>query len=767
MSHTPLAPTVAHAFGQLPFLALLLVFPGAVPPVQAHGALVFPFSLKEVRPPEIPGLGRVVKNRKAALVLGKALFWDMNVGSDGMACASCHFHAGADNRVKNVLNPGGKRTLTDARGTALYPALGPGFKPTASGAPGGPNYTMTAADFPFVQFQDPNDGGSPTTAETDNVMSSPGTFAGEFRAATKTGPGFDDCDRTGHDGLFQVGGIRTRQVEPRHTPTVINAALFHRQFWDGRASNVFNGVNGEGLRDPEAAVWLYVNGRSKRQKLRLQNSALASQAVVPPISNQEMSCNGRTFPDIGRRLLHRRALERQAVHPEDSVLARWRSPQGNGLRPTYAQLIRKAFHSRYWAGKASRNNPAMFGEPAHSGAPYSHMEANFALFFGLAVQEYLRTLISDQAPVDSDKVQVCFDGQELHPTANCPSPNFLIEAPRAMTSAQLRGLQHFINAHCILCHTGPLASTAISPEIVTVSGKKKLRPRPGSYTLVDRTNDPLGGVRLMDVGFANTGVTHYSFDPGIGADSANNPGRPLSFARQYLSQLVGNPGGVFEDLKVRPCLFTVPFQRASKSDPYGFPDSQLQPDPQGAVGCTLPQLAVIPTPEAAAAQAAKAEASGESLLRAGVAGTFKIPTLRNVELTAPYFHNGSALSLNQVIDFYKRAGNYSSRDKVVEMPTLSDIIGNDQGPKNDLIAFLKALTDERVRDEAAPFDHPQLRVPNGHRGDHRAVRDDDRDGLADDAMLEIPAVGRRGRTAQGLAPIQPLQDTIPGANRIP
>lgn len=107
---------MAHAFGQLPFLALLLVFPGAVPPVQAHGALVFPFSLKEVRPPEIPGLGRVVKNRKAALVLGKALFWDMNVGSDGMACASCHFHAGADNRVKNVLNPGGKRTLTDARG---------------------------------------------------------------------------------------------------------------------------------------------------------------------------------------------------------------------------------------------------------------------------------------------------------------------------------------------------------------------------------------------------------------------------------------------------------------------------------------------------------------------------------------------------------------------------------------------------------------------------------------------------------------------------
>src|SRR5919109_296109 len=47
-----------------------------------------------------------IKDRKAAVQLGKALFWDMQVGSDGVqACASCHFHAGADNRSKNQLNP--------------------------------------------------------------------------------------------------------------------------------------------------------------------------------------------------------------------------------------------------------------------------------------------------------------------------------------------------------------------------------------------------------------------------------------------------------------------------------------------------------------------------------------------------------------------------------------------------------------------------------------------------------------------------------------
>jgi cytochrome c peroxidase len=767
--HRPMRPgsSSLSAIGSVYLLTLLLAFAGFPSAAYAHGVLVFPFSLKDVRPPRIPGLGKVVKNEKALLVLGKALFWDIDVGSDGMACASCHFHAGADVRTKNALNHGGKRDLADAEGNPLYPKLAAGFKPTASGGAGGPNYQLTADDFPFVRFADPNDSDSGVTAETDNVMSSAGTYAGEFRAVHKTGDMLDDCDRAGHDGVYHVGGIRTRQVEPRNTPTVINAALFHRQFWDGRASSVFNGVNGDGLRDAGAGVWVAVNGKPKKKPFRLENSSLASQAVGPPTNNQEMSCNGRTFPDVGRKLLQRRALERQEVHAEDSVLGDFRSAQGQGLAQTYAELIKKAFRSKYWSGKAPRRDRAIFGMPAGSSEPYTQMEANFALYFGVAVQAYMRTLVSDQAPVDSDKVQVCFDGQELHPVGSCPSSNYLIDVPQAMTSAQLRGLQHFINAHCILCHTGPLTSTAASPEIVRLIGGKVVKAEAGSYTLVDRTNDPLGNVRLMDTGFVNTGVTHYSFDQGLGNHSASNPAQPLSFAKQYLAQLVGNSSGVFDELKVRPCLFTAPFVKTAKSDPYGFPDGELQPDPMGSEGCVLPRLAMIPTQAAAAAEAAKAEAGGSSLLRAGVQGTFKIPTLRNVELTAPYFHNGSALTLNQVIDFYKRAGNYASRDKVVEMPTLSEIIGDEQGPKDDIVAFLKSLTDERVRDEAAPFDHPALKVPNGHAGDHRSVSDADGDGLADDDFLEIPAVGRKGRTAQGLGPIQALQGSIEGSNGMP
>src|SRR5689334_16761655 len=53
-----------------------------------------------------PNIADFVRDKQTAIRLGKALFWDMQVGSDGVqACASCHFSAGADNRSRNVINP--------------------------------------------------------------------------------------------------------------------------------------------------------------------------------------------------------------------------------------------------------------------------------------------------------------------------------------------------------------------------------------------------------------------------------------------------------------------------------------------------------------------------------------------------------------------------------------------------------------------------------------------------------------------------------------
>ena len=114
-------------------------------------------------------------------------------------------------------------------------------------------------------------------------------------------------------------------------------------------------------------------------------------------------------------------------------------------------------------------------------------------------------------------------------------------------------------------------------------------------------------------------------------------------------------------------------------------------------------------------------------------GAFKTPGLRNIELTAPYFHNGGTLTLEQVIDFYSRGGDFGG------LPVLN--LTNNE--KQAFVAFLRGLTDERVRFQRAPFDHPQLFVPNGHPGDQNAVVNDGQ-GQATDQFLEIPAVGRNG-----------------------
>src|SRR5215468_7426079 len=51
-----------------------------------------PGTLKQVAVPEPTDLSTYVRNRAVAIALGKAFFWDMQVGSDGVqACATCHF----------------------------------------------------------------------------------------------------------------------------------------------------------------------------------------------------------------------------------------------------------------------------------------------------------------------------------------------------------------------------------------------------------------------------------------------------------------------------------------------------------------------------------------------------------------------------------------------------------------------------------------------------------------------------------------------------
>jgi cytochrome c peroxidase len=74
--------------------------------------------------------------------------------------------------------------------------------------------------------------------------------------------------------------------------------------------------------------------------------------------------------------------------------------------------------------------------------------------------------------------------------------------------------------------------------------------------------------------------------------------------------------------------------------------------------------------------------------RSGDVGKFKVPGLRNVELTAPYMHDGSVPTLEAVIDQYDRGG---SGDPTTDPQIESLALTTEE--KSDLLAFMRSLTD--------------------------------------------------------------------------
>jgi cytochrome c peroxidase len=661
---------------------------------KSYAELRPPIPLSQAPIPETAGLTRgkqpIVVNKEAAIQLGKALFWDMNVGSDGMACGSCHFHAGADRRVRNQLDPGTKHAATATAKT---------FEALPSGAAAGPNYILKAGDFPLFRLEDPTNKNSKVTFSTDDVVSSSGTFLGQFQQANPKGESRDTCESIADD-LFHVGKANTRRASVRNAPTVFNAVYNYRNFWDGRANNVFNGQSAYGPRDPSAGVWQVKSGKTERTPLLLPDASLASQAVAPPLDDREMSCQQRLFPELGRKLLTRRPLETQAVSPDDSALGSLRHPTEKGLDTTYKVLIEKAFDKRFWSGTGD------FGKPAAAG-PYNQMEANFSFFFGLAIQLYEGTLISDQAP---------FDGRR-------DTSGF----PLSYTADQKHGLNIFLE-ECLLCHLGPTFSAAAHPKVYMAKG--------ATWHWVDRRviNGDFDGVgvihALLDVGYTNTSVTPTDNDPGLGGTDPY--GNPLSYTQQYYDTLLDPSKRMIDSVDVHACDFTIAFD-------FDFKPDELMEDPRGKGHCPhkadrskVPTLATMKTEDI------KFE---HGRIVTAFRGAFKIPTLRNVELTGPYMHNGSMKSLEEVVEFYSRGGNYANPHHIANLVFPHGFSKQDQ---SDLVAFLKTLTDERVRWEKAPFDHPEIRVPHGHNPDKNGDKPDQ----AADEWLEVPAVGKTGRTSE-------------------
>jgi cytochrome c peroxidase len=638
-------------------------------------------------------LAEFVVDMQAAKVLGKAFFWDQQAGSDGLACASCHFQAGADNRVKNVLDP--QLRATDAtRQGKWYKTASNKTLPIGPPPGGGPNYTLKTLDFPFHQLTDPLDRNSKVLFDTPNVVSSTGVFRADFDHVNVINNRSDaahqlkkvEVCKAALSPTFSIGGINTRQVEPRNTPTVINAVFNFRNFWDGRANNVFNGRNPFGLRDVTAGTdplnsVLAVDaatGLLVPYYVAMADGSLASQAVGPPGSNLEMSCNGRVFEEIGKKMLQLKPLGLQDVDTTDSLLGPWVNPKGpvggpgnDGLRIDYPTLIKKAFQPKFW----NSNRISADG--------YTLMQKNFSLYWGIAIMLYESTLVSDNTPFD----------QQM--TGN----------PTAMTDAQLKGFSVFTgNGGCFFCHKGPEFTSAASA----------LRENSKLGGLVEHMLMGDGTTALYDSGFYNIGVRSPNDDIGIGA---TDPwGNPLSVSREAKNYYLANPGA-FNGIGIGPDMFNV--------YPCNF---QVSP-------CI--------------------QVTGN--FRDSIDGSVKVPTLRNVELTGPYFHNGGQATLEQVVAFYNRGGDGAGTDA-------SNTTGFGPNPTNrapaifplnlsatdqaNLVAFLKELTDERVRWEKAPFDHPSLSVPVGHPVNEMRVLKNPTTIYADDTMMTIPAVGAAGRTVK-------------------
>jgi cytochrome c peroxidase len=490
-------------------------------------------SLKGVAIPQPAGLATYVRDRTALIALGKAFFWDMQAGSDGLtACATCHFHAGADHRPIN--------TLVDPNNA--FPL----------------NADVRTLEFPFRLLADPANRNSAVVRDSSVRVGSAGTFRRIFESIVPGKP-----EENGHDELdkpeFLQGPVQVRRVTVRNSPSVYNTVFYSRSFWDGRAVSTFNGFTVTGLASEAPGVLVSNTDATSLSRLnvRLTNSSLASQAVGPILDHLEMSYEGRTWPQLARKLLSLRPLATQRVAGDDSVLGEMAlTGEGEkGLKDefSYRALIEAAFQPRFWNSTILVNEAGQVRDDGD----VAQIEYNFPLFWGLSLQAYQSTLNSDDSPFD----------------------RFMDGDTEALTAQEQEGMRLFTgNARCNLCHNGPeFSAAALNPNGTT------------------RGNN-----------FERTGVRPVDEDLGSGG------------------------------------------------------------------------------------------------------GAFKSIGLRNVEFTGPYFHNGGQATLEQVVDFYRRGGDFSPVSG--EMRTLNI----SESDKAALVAFLKALSDDRVRYERAPFDHPELCVPVGH-----------------------------------------------------
>ena len=354
-----------------------------------------------------------VRDRNVAAALGKSLFWDMQVGSDGVqSCGTCHFTgAGIDTRTRNQINP---NHLGPDGFNAAFDLMAPNQR------------DLTAADFPLHKLKNPDVAGDPkcmpaivanvsavpamdhpvagaqivcdaTNIERDvnDVVSSMGVVFNKFSDIAAIGqfqPAqngvsavMPDVRTASGNEVDPIPGFQGfRRVEPRNTPTMQAAAFNFDNFWDGRARHDFNGGSVFGAADPQAHVFVSdpdaETGRLTPTRQIIKFASLASLATGPALSEFEMSFLGRNWAKLGKKLLQADVtpLANQLVAATDSVLGPYSNQNGGsatcrglvgversgswsgtsvpgkpGLCISYRGLIRRAFFPALWRNMGS------------------------------------------------------------------------------------------------------------------------------------------------------------------------------------------------------------------------------------------------------------------------------------------------------------------------------------------------------------------------------------------------------------------------------
>jgi cytochrome c peroxidase len=321
-----------------------------------------------------------VAARAAAAALGKSLFWDMQVGSDTVqACASCHFHAGADNRTKNQTNP-------NHLGGDLILQLHGGVQ----------NTDLVATDFPF------HPGGQDTFGSGNDINDVSSSMGVRFRRFVDIPPigtlgppdafgvstllpdiGDDPLGGQSADPIPLFQGLR--RVEPRNTPTFFNSAINFDNFWDGRARHDFNGGSVFGASDPQSHVMVDQGGTIVPTRQIIRFASLASLTTGPALSDFEMSFQGRNWAKLGKKLLQAGVtpLANQLVSTDDSVMGLYSNQGGSacaalpaadrspgataagkpGLCINYPGLIKRAFFPALWSNTGQHLNGCYTSDP--------------------------------------------------------------------------------------------------------------------------------------------------------------------------------------------------------------------------------------------------------------------------------------------------------------------------------------------------------------------------------------------------------------------